>query len=279
MNAPPDGRRRPPTPFLRAAGTWPSNILEGQGLRPRPRRWLGATACAAAAVLCVAAAGCTGMRMGRGAKKVVSEDFAEGRVVDVSITERITGNREMLFMSMPRKTLFLDGYIQGVITDYLDNPVQGVVVRAVAVGEGAQKEETGERRSGFAGSSFDPGVSDTNGFYRIRFSLPIIDGVVDVRGRVLYSPGWEQERDNLGKAYEPQQKQSQFRVYYELKRARITFTEGIRKTVVAPVTSGAPPKAAALPSAGKPAVEKAPGAPAEGGGDEDLFKGFGFEGP
>ncbi|MFA6316366.1 MAG: hypothetical protein WC943_03025 [Elusimicrobiota bacterium] len=239
----------------------------------------GLLACAAAAaVLAAGTSGCAGMRMGRGGKKVVTEDFGEGRVVDVSINERITGNREMLFMSMPRKTLFLEGYIQGVITDYLDNPVQGVVVRAVAVGEGAQKEETGERRSGFAGSSFDPGVSDTNGFYRIRFSLPIIDGLVDVRGRVLYSPGWEQERDNLGKAYEPQMKQSQFRVYYELKRSRLTFTEGIRKTVVAPVTSAGGPKSAAAPgAAGRPAVESPAAAekPAEGG-EEDLFKGFGF---
>ncbi|MBI5884036.1 MAG: hypothetical protein HZB91_13150 [Elusimicrobia bacterium] len=238
--------------------------------------------CAAAAALCVVSAGCSGMRMGRGAKKVVAEDFGEGRVVDISINERITGNREMLFMSTPRKTLFLEGYIQGVITDYLDNPVQGVVVRAVAVGEGAQKEETGERRSGFAGSSFDPGVSDTNGFYRIRFSLPLINNLVDVRGRMLYSPGWEQERDNLGKAYEPQQKQSQFRIYYELKRARLTFTEGIRKTVVAPVTSAmAGGKAAPVPGAGRPSVE-APGGgekPAGEGGDDDLFKGFGFGGP
>jgi hypothetical protein len=166
------------------------------------------------------------------------------------------------------------------MTDYLDNPVQGVVVRAVAVGDTA-REETGDRRAGFVGSSFDPGVSDSNGFYRIRFSLPIINDVVDIRGRILYSPGWEQEKENLGKAYEPQTKQSQFRIYYERKRGRLTFTEGIRKAIVAPV-AGAGGRTGGPPAAGPPAGGGGE-APAEGekkpaaGGEEEMFKGFGME--
>lgn len=226
---------------------------------------------------------CSGLRMGKG-KKVVVEDFAEGRIVDVSVAEKLTGNRELLFLSMPKKSLFLEGYIQGVITDYADNPIQGVVVRAVASGEQTIESEDGGRV--IASSSFDPGVSDTNGFYKIRFSLPILNELVDVRGRLLYNPGWEQEKENLGKAYEPQMKQSQFRLYYERKKGRITFVEGIRKTVVAPVSSGRPGKAA-LPGA-KPAEKEAgpapaaqapaqAAAPASGGGDDDLFKGFGFQ--
>ena len=213
-------------------------------------------------------------------KNVVTEDFAEGRVVDLSITEKLTGTTELLLFSMAQKTQFLDGYVQGVVTDYKDNPVQGVVVRAVVSGESASDE--GEARpSGFATSSFDPGVSDTNGFYRIRFSLPILTNKVDVRGRLLYNPGWEQERDNLGKAYEPQTKQSQFRLYYDRKSGRIIFAEGVRKVIVAPVAGKGAPKAVPLPGAkppeeAKPAADAA--APAAGGkaGDEDLFKGFGF---
>jgi hypothetical protein len=213
-------------------------------------------------------------------KNVVVEDFAEGRVVDLSITEKFTGNTELLIFSMAKKTQFLDGYIQGVITDYKDNPIQGVVVRAVASGENAVEE--GEARpSGFATSSFDPGVSDTNGFYRIRFSLPILGHKVDVRGRLLYNPGWEQERDNLGKAYEPQTKQSQFRLFYERKSGRIIFSEGVRKTVVAAVTAKGVPKSVPLPGAKppdevKPGEEAAKDKGAAGKGDDDLFKGFGF---
>ena len=236
---------------------------------PFSRRWL-------ALLLLAGFSACGGAKVGRGQKKVVAEDFAEGRVVDVSITEKLTGAREMLFMSMPQKTMFLEGYIQGVITDYADNPIQGVVVRAVAAGE-AQREETGERRGGFAGSSFDPGVSDTNGFYRIRFSLPLINNVVDVRGRILFSPGWEQERDNLGRPTSPNQAEP---VPGLLRaQARLIFAEGIRKNIVAPVTSAAaagrrrpPPSFRDLGRRGAPAAAGAEG----GAGEEDLFKGFGF---
>ena len=209
-------------------------------------------------------------------KNVVVEDFAEGRIVDLSITEKLTGTSEFLFFSTSKKTQFLDGYIQGVITDYQDNPVQGVVMRAVISGENILEE--GEARpSGFATSSFDPGVSDTNGFYRIRFSLPILGKKVDIRGRMIYNPGWEQERDNLGKAYEPQTKQSQFRLFYDRKNGRIIFSEGVRKTVVSPVTSKGAAKAPPLPGAEPPKpVEKPKPAGEAAGASDDLFKGFGF---
>ncbi|MBI4376891.1 MAG: hypothetical protein HY549_10635 [Elusimicrobia bacterium] len=216
----------------------------------------------------LALAGC-----GPANKKIVVEDFAEGRTVDLSITEKLVGNREMLFISLPKKASFLEGYIQGIITDYQDSPVQGVVVRAVAVGE-SQIEE-GDYRSATPISSFDPGVSDTNGYYRIRFSLPILKGIVDVRGKLIYNPGWEQERENLGKAYEPQMKQSAFRLYYERKKGRITFTEGIRKAIVAPVTAAHGGKSA-LPGTKPAAADKAEKPSDEKKGEDDLFQGFGF---
>lgn len=209
-------------------------------------------------------------------KKIVTEDFAEGRVIDLSITERLTGNREMLFVSLPKRTRFLEGYIQGIVTDYEDTPVQGVVVRAVVSAE-AQVDEL-DRTSGFAVSAFDPGVSDTNGFYRIRFTLPLLAKEIDVRGRLLYNPGWEQERETLGKAYEPQLKQSNFRLYYNRPKGRLIFAEGIRKSIVSPVISLSGGKAAALPGAKPPVPEKGAGEKkgAGAGGEEDLFKGFGF---
>lgn len=215
-----------------------------------------------------------------GAKKIVTEDFAEGRVVDLSITEKLTGSQELLFVALPKKTKFLEGYIQGVITDYQDNPIQGVVVRAVPATE-ATLDEEGVRSQTFAVSSFDPGVSDTNGFYRIRFTLPILRGNVDVRGKLLYNPGWEQERETLGKAYEPQLKQSQFRLFYEQKRGRITFVEGIRKSIVSAVVAAHGGKGAQLPGA-RPqtaqATEKsAGGEDKKPAGEDDLFKGFGFQ--
>ncbi len=214
---------------------------------------------------------CSGLQLGKGRKKVVLFDYAEGRVVDVAITDRRTGATELLFVSMPKRSLFLEGYIQGIVTDYNDNPIQGVIVRALA--EGEQKMiESG--KAAFQSSSFDAGVSDTNGIYRIRFSLPVINRKIDVRGKFLYNPGWEQEKVNLGKAYEPQTKESPFRLIFDEAQGMLVFAEGIRKAIVMPVLSNAPPKTQ-LPGVKPveaPKEEKKPEKPAE----DDLFKSFGF---
>lgn len=226
---------------------------------------------AAAAVL--VSSGCSNVQMGGAKKKVVLKDFAEGRVVQVAVTDRLTGAKEMLFVSMPKKSLFLEGYIQGLVVDYDDSPIQGVVVRAVAKGE-SQFVEKGE--AAFQTSSFDAGVSDSNGIYRIRFSLPILKNLIDIRGELLYNPGWEQERDNLGKAYRPQAERSPFRLHFDMKEGMLIFSEGVQKIIVAGVESGkgVKGKARVLPGAQPAAAEKQTEKPQA---EEDLFKGFGFQ--
>ncbi len=227
------------------------------------------------AVACAGAAAC-----GPSNKALVRHDYAEGQVVDLSITRKVSGTHDLFFFSIPKETPFLDGYLQGIVTDYEDHPIQGVVVRAVASGE--SEVESGESSPGFNVSSFDPGVSDTNGVYRIRFSFPILDGIVDLRGKLLYNPGWEQEKTELGRAYEPQLKESPFHFYYDEKKGAVIFDQGIRKTIVAPAVNPGGAKMAALPGskppqeeAPKPKEKPQPAAP--GGGDsQDLFKGFGF---
>lgn len=215
-------------------------------------------------------------------RKIVVQDFAEGRVVDLSIVEKLTGSSDFVFFSIPKKSQFLDGYIQGVITDYSDNPIQGVVVRAVASAEGqAMQDESGGGERALAVSSFDPGVSDSNGFYRLRFSLPIVDGIVDVRGKLIYNPGWEEEKLNLGKAYEPQTKQSPFRLYYKEPSGMIVFAEGIRKIIVAPVVSPSGGKSMPLPGTPPPPASNAASSSKKAKkstsqSEEDLFKGFGL---
>ena len=212
--------------------------------------------------------GCSSVSLGQGKKKVVLVDFAEGRVTDVNITDRLTGSKELLFISMPKKAQFFEGYIEGMVTDYDDSPIQGVVVRAVA--EGEAREDSGKA---FRSSSFDPGVSDTNGVYRIRFSLPIVDGQIDIRGKFIYNPGWEQEKVNLGKAYEPQAKESPFRLVFDEKRGMLIFAEGVRKLIVRSVHSDQPPKQ--LPNAKTPLKEEKKDAK-EAGKEDDLFRSFGF---
>lgn len=221
----------------------------------------------------LALSGCGGLQLGKGQKKVLLLDYAEGRVSDVAITDRLTGSKEMLFISMPKKSLFLEGYVQGIVSDYDNNPIQGVVVRAVAEGEGAA--DAG-KSGGFQSSSFDPGVSDTNGVYRIRFALPIIDERIDIRGRFLYNPNWEQERINLGRAYQPQLKESPFRLVFEQKKGMLIFAEGVRKVIVKPVVSDQPGKMSGLPGAKAPAKEEGEDKDKKKGEEDDLFKGFGF---
>ena len=190
--------------------------------------------------------GCAVLSLGRGGKKVILQDFAEGRVSQVVIVDRLTGTKELLIFSIPEKSNFLEGYIVGVITDYDDNPIQGVIVRAVAEGEEKFVEKS---QAAFQTSSFDSGVSDTNGVYRVRFSLPILKNKVDLRGKLVYNPQWEQERDNLGNSYAPQIKESPFRLYFDQREGLLVFAEGVRKAIVQPVESKKAPKQKELPGA------------------------------
>jgi hypothetical protein len=220
-------------------------------------------------LLIAAACACATASAGGGKRQVVLEDFAEGRVVQVGITDRLTGSKEMLFVALPKKSYFLEGYIQGIVTDYEDNPIQGVVVRSVAKGEKAFIDKA---QAAFQSSSFDAGVSDSNGVYRIRFSLPIIKNKVDIQGRLLYNPGWEQECANLGQCYEPQLKESPFRLFFDMNRGMLVFSEGVRKVIVGSKKGKAAP-ARALPGAKAP---KAAAPVKKDGDDVDLFQGFGF---
>ena len=212
--------------------------------------------------------GCAILSLGRGGKKVILQDFAEGRVSQVVIVDRQTGAKELFFFSVPEKSHFLEGYIVGVVTDYDDNPIQGVVVRAVAEGEEKFVERS---QAAFQTSSFDSGISDTNGVYRVRFSLPILKNKVDVRGKLVCNPQWEQERDNLGNSYAPQMKESPFRIYFDQKVGLLVFAEGIRKAIVQPVESKKGPKQKELPGARAP---EPAGQPAAAKPEDDMINSF-----
>ncbi len=223
--------------------------------------------------------GCFGIGKKGGMSQVF--DLSDQRVSDLIIIEKITGRKEFLFFARNKVRPFLEGYIQGTITDYLDNPIEGVVVRAVpeasaAASEGEEAEVRNVRT--FYSSSFDPGISDSNGLYRIRFSLPLIDKRVDMRGRLIFNPGWEQQRTNLGRSYEPQTKETNFRLYYDAKTGLLAFGEGVRKSIVQPVGSDQvkiqPLPGAKAPPPGKPAKTSEEKTAAEA--EDDIFKGFGF---
>jgi len=234
------------------------------------------------AVILLAAplAGCFG-----GMKRLKVVDYTDSRVGDLSLTKKVTGKREFLFFSTTKMSVFLDGNIQGVITDYQGNPIEGVTVKVMpdtgrqgaGGGDGGDTFALDENANSAINLSFAPGITDTMGLFKIHFSLPVTDSEVDVRGKLVYNPGWDQQRLNLGKAYEPQMKESPFRLYYNLDSGFLAFAEGVRKVIVQPVGEGKGrmqnlPGAQAPQPAAKPDAAPAGGAQAE----EDLFKGFDF---
>lgn len=237
-------------------------------------------------LLSVFLAGCMG-----GLKRLKVVDFTDQRVGDLSLTKKVTGKREFLFFSTTKMGMFLDGNIQGVVTDYQGNPIEGVTVKVLpdaGKGDGGAALDFGGGDGGFAmeenanssiNLSFAPGISDTMGLYKIHFSLPVKDDEVDVRGKIVYNPGWDQQKINLGKAYEPQMKESPFRIYYNLDTGFLAFAEGVRKIIVQPVGEGTG-RMTSLPgsTAPKPATPANTGAAPAGGGqaEDDLFKGFDF---
>ncbi len=235
---------------------------------------------------CLCLSGCFG-----GLKKLKVSDFTEQRVTDISLTRKVTGKREFLFFSTVRTGSFFEGSIQGEITDYTGNPIEGITVRALpaagrlrtgeGMGETGEFAAVEEVATASVNLSFTPGISDSMGLYKIRFSLPIVNGKVDVKGKLVYNPGWDQQKLNLGTAYEPQVRESTFRLFYSMSTGFLVFAEGVRKTIVQPVGDG---RVTNLPGSKAPAV-KQPGAaaarqPAGAGGadqaEEDLFKGFDF---
>ena len=233
--------------------------------------------------LATALAGCGGFR----SLKVV--DFTDQRVGELSLTKKVTGKRDFLFFSTTKMGMFLEGNIEGVITDYQGNPIEGVTVK-IQPEAGKSKISAGGWADEFAGAeesagavinlSFAPGISDTMGLYKIHFSLPVVDKEVDVRGKLVYNPGWDQQKMNLGKAYEPQQKESPFRLYYNMENGFLAFAEGVRKIIVQPVGEGRG-RMQALPGSRAPEPTAVPqtGQAAPAGGnkaEEDLFKGFDF---
>ncbi len=211
-------------------------------------------------------------------------DYTDGRVGDLSLTKKVIGKKNFLFFTTTKYGIFLEGAIVGVVTDYYGNPIEGVTVKAVS--EVVKKEEENiieENVSSVMNLNFYPGVSDSMGIYKIKFSLPVIDNEVDVRGKLLYNPGWDQQKLNLGKAYEPQIKESPFRLYYNLKTGFLAFGEGVRSIIVAPVGEGfgkmkqlPGQKPPVSPQEEKPKAEEKKEEKPASTQEDDIFKAFGF---
>jgi hypothetical protein len=196
---------------------------------------------------------------------VYHENFDPERVVDLSIVRKQTGEKR--FGIFPKSMPYLEGYLRGIVVDYDDNPIQGVIVRVIA----KDRDLPG----------YDPGISDANGIYRIRFSHPMRKGRVDVQGTLSYNPGWEQQYDMTGAALEPQTKENDFRLYYDQDSGVVSMGESMPKTIVRKATgvSKSYKKSKKGEQQKIPAPAPPPGASSPKKQD-DFFGGFGeFERP
>lgn len=207
------------------------------------------------------------------------ENFASERVVNLVSVKKVTGQKNLFLFHLSKTSTFLEGYIQGMVTDYEGRPVQGIVVRAA--GEGSvsapKKSEYQENASPDEFQGFDPGITDSAGLYQIRFSLPMVNGRIDMRGRLIYNPGWEQQLTSLGQSYQPQISESTFRFYYDRRTGIVGFDEGLRRVIVRSSKDDSAPKMPTLPG-GVPRPTSPPPSSSKPPADntDDLFKGFGF---
>ena len=226
------------------------------------------------------------------AKALKVVDYTDKRVTDLILTKRVIGKRDWLFFSTTKMSLFLEGNIQGTVTDYYGNPIEGITVKAMA--ETGSKEinleenlnPAEESAASFVNLTFTPGLSDSQGLYKVKFSLPVVDKEVDVRGKLIYNPGWEQQKLNLGKTYEPQIKQSSFRIYYNMDTGFLAFGEGVRPVIVQPVGEGQgrmktlpganPPAQKTQENKESPAKNNSGNNTAPAATEDDLFKAFNF---
>lgn len=203
------------------------------------------------------------------------------RVTDLLVTRKMTGRREFLFFSFRKETEFLEGFIRGKVLDWDGNPVEGVRIhpeleeRRASSQAGARVRAQGTGSTPYEASYFDAAVSNAAGDYALRFSVPIVDGVVDVRGSFKYNPGWEQRVEAIGGDYKPHIERSPFRLYYSQKFRFLVFAEGPRPIVVQKEGGR---RGATVPAGQRGRVnarnENATRGQQEGQGEDDLFKGL-----
>ena len=189
---------------------------------------------------------------------VYRQNFDEERLVDLSIVKKQTGEKK--FGLFPIQTPYLEGYIRGIVVDYDDTPVEGIVVRVADKG----KDLPG----------YDPGISDANGIYRIRFSHPLKGDRLELRGTISYNPSWPQQYEMLGRALEPQTKETKFHIVYDRRLGIIGMGEDLPKTIVRAATG--PPKDKKDKFEKKKIQTPPPPPPTSSNKQgEDLFSGFG----
>ena len=106
----------------------------------------------------------------------VRENVSESQIKEISLIRKPMGEKS--WGLLPRYEDFLEGYIVGGLVAAEGKPVEGVTVR-VTDDQGTDLPQ------------FSQGVSDNQGIYRIRFSLPIRWERIDFAGNLKATTGWQ----------------------------------------------------------------------------------------
>ncbi|MEW6557969.1 MAG: hypothetical protein AB1349_11575 [Elusimicrobiota bacterium] len=125
----------------------------------------------------------------------INENLNPDRLTDLAVVKKLAGYKRFLFVSNAQYTDWVEGFLMGVIVDENDSPMPNIQVMVDGIG-------------------FENAVTDVNGVYKIRFSIPIVKGIADANGKLIIHPKWETELEIKGFSYQPAIKDAPFRIYY-----------------------------------------------------------------
>ena len=198
--------------------------------------------------------GCSANRVGLVGSPAIKRHFAQGQVTDVTISLKQVGDAQGVLGKRPMKQSFLEGYIEGSVTEWDGEPASGVAVRVAWDGwanpapasesdddraepgralEPSLTPDDGDPRAAvMADAQGGTAVTDKDGRYRVPFAVPLRKGKVEGSGRLIYSPDWGSQFEKLGRAYEPFMDEVPFQLFYYHGDKLLAYNEGYRRTAV-----------------------------------------------
>lgn len=143
--------------------------------------------------------GCAGFpifgKKSTGKITTINENLSPNRLTDLAVVKKLAGYKKFLFFSSPNYTDWIEGFVKGEIINEEGIPMPDIQIMVDGIG-------------------FENAVSDVNGIYKVRFSVPIVKGIADANGKLIIHPKWETELEVKGTSYQPTLKDATFRIYY-----------------------------------------------------------------
>jgi len=184
---------------------------------------------------------------GCGRFRYVKYNASLGQVTDTAVIRKPSGEKTLGML--PKYDEFLEGYLRGGLLNEDGKTIGGVTVKVQDV-------------SGNDLANFTPGITDQEGVYKIRFSVPVRWGIVDFKGNVSCEQGWRIISPN-----------TEFRLYFSERMGVLTYSINTLWLPVKNVENEV--KKRSLPPVKKPAAGSL--APADNKGNkDDLFGDFDF---